>query len=186
VVRSIKPKITQGDILSGYLIPRIPGVLDDDFVEYGLLSPHSCDLDGDYATVASAWRESTFRKLIENESRMGNILANNTLQYFTVRNAVHGGENLIADLHHITTWSMAAIDGFTRTASLDDDELEGFQAAMVVALALRTVTRKKRLSEYEGRTIARIRSVAEGNDQEKVTVTVDNDDAFVLWLYPRK
>jgi hypothetical protein len=185
VVRSIKPQITQGDILSGYLIPRIPGVLDDDFVEYGLLSPHSCDLDGDYATIASAWRESTFRKLIDNQERMGNILANNTLQYFTVTGAAEG-ENLITDLHHITTWSMDAIRGFTRAASLDDDELEGFQAAMVVALALRTITRKKRLPEYEGRTISRIRSVAEGKDQEKVTVTVDNDDAFVLWLYPKK
>src|SRR5205823_6717165 len=158
---------------------------DADYVEYGVLSPHSCDLDGDYATVASGWRESTFRKLMEDESRMGNILANKTLQYFTIANGA-GNENLIADLHHVTTWSVNAIASWDRIASLDDDELEGFQAAMVFGLALRTITRKKRLTEYEGRTISRIRGVAEGADQERITVTVDNDDAFFLWLYPRK
>jgi hypothetical protein len=181
-----KAYLAHGDIVADYRVPKITGLLDDSFTEYGVLVAHSCELDAEYTPVATAWREETFIKVFE-KTQMQNILAGKVLQFFPLSLTDRDAKlTVIVDLHHLATFSVTGIRTWRKVASLDHDETERLQAALVHDFALRTVTREKRLVDFEGRTIQRIRAVSQGNNQSLVTVTVEDDDAFQLWLHPRK
>lgn len=156
-----------------------------------MVLPHSCDLDKPevtYVAVATAWRASNLSDLgLDSKDDVPNVLANRTLDKFSLPDVPQIGEALVVDLRHVVTWPKEVINGWTKVASLTTLETDALQWALIRFYSLRDITRQKRLAEFDGKTIRRITTVAESKEQARVTIAVEGtEETLNLWLSPRK